>query len=318
MAAAPTALFSGVLSVLAPSSKEHRTVSRVLIPLPAFDFDPTEAAVSWKVLTAAGHRVCFATPTGAPPTADVRMITGEGLDPWGWAPGLRRLVAMGRILRADAAGQDAYAAMSASAEFHRPTRWDDIDLDTIDGLLLPGGHHAPGMRPYLGSPALQHVVVDAFRRGMPVAAICHGVLLAARSIDPDTGRSVLHGRRTTSLTWRQERLASLIGRVVRFWDPGYYRTYPDGPRQPRGYMSVQAEVTRFLASPADFVDVDPHAPDARVKNDGRHRDSFDDERPAHVVIDGNYVSARWPGDAHTFATRYAALLDTARRHTSSL
>lgn len=58
-------------------------MSRVLIPLPAFGFDPTEAGVSWKVLTDAGHRVCFATPTGAPATADLRMITGEGLDPWG-------------------------------------------------------------------------------------------------------------------------------------------------------------------------------------------------------------------------------------------
>jgi hypothetical protein len=46
-----------------------------------------------------------------------------------------------------------------------------------------------------------------------------------------------------------------------------------------------------------------------MKNDGRHRDSITDERPAHVVIDGNYVSARWPGDAHTFAKRYVSLLD---------
>jgi putative intracellular protease/amidase len=291
-------------------------MARVLIPLPASDFDPTEAAVSWKVITDAGHQVCFATPTGDPATADLRMITGEGLDPWGWVPGLRHFVAMGRILRADAAGRDAYAATSASSEFNDPIRWEDIDLDTIDGLLLPGGHHSSGMRPYLESPILQRVVVDTFRRDMPVAAICHGVLLAARSINPDTDRSVLLGRKTTSLTWRQERLASLIGRIVRFWEPDYYRTYLERPGQPRGYMSVQAEVTRYLASPADYIDVDPDEPHARLKNDGRHRDSLHDQRPAHVVIDGNYVSARWPGDAHTFAKRYVALLDKARRDTS--
>jgi putative intracellular protease/amidase len=283
-------------------------LSCVLVPLPASGFDPTEAAVSWRVLTDRGHRVSFATPTGAPASADQIMISGVGLDPWGWAPGLRHLVVMGRILRADSTGRDAYAAMSASAEFNHPTPWDDIDLHSTDGLLLPGGHFAPGMRPYLESPELQKVVVDAFREHMPVAAICHGVLLAARSIDPGTGRSVLHGRKTTSLTWHQEHLASLIGRVVRFWDPGYYRTYPDGPGQPKGYMSVQAEVTRNLASPADYVDVDPDEPDARIKNDGRQRDSLYDERPAHVVIDENYVSARWPGDAHTFAKRYSQLL----------
>jgi putative intracellular protease/amidase len=38
------------------------------------------------------------------------------------------------------------------------------------------------------------------------------------------------------------------------------------------------------------------------------RDTFADDRTAFVVRDGNYVSARWPGDAHTFAKTFAALL----------
>jgi putative intracellular protease/amidase len=183
----------------------------------------------------------------------------------------------------------------------------------VDGLLLPGGHRARGMRAYLESPVLQEVVVDAFRRDLPVAAICHGVLLAARSVDPTTGHSVLYGRRTTSLTWRQERLGASIGRVVRFWEPDYYRTYPDPAGRPAGYMSVQSEVTRALARPEDFIDVNPAAPDARVKNDGRHRDRPGNPRPSHVVVDGRYVSARWPGDAHTFAERFSAVLNTDRK-----
>ncbi len=36
----------------------------VLMPLPAADFDPTEAAVTWQVLASAGHDVVFATPSG--------------------------------------------------------------------------------------------------------------------------------------------------------------------------------------------------------------------------------------------------------------
>jgi protease I len=35
-----------------------------------------------------------------------------------------------------------------------------------------------------------------------------------------------------------------------------------------------------------------------------NRDSLDNERPAFVVEDRNYVSARWPGDAHTFAKKF--------------
>jgi hypothetical protein len=36
---------------------------------------------------------------------------------------------------------------------------------------------------------------------------------------------------------------------------------------------------------------------------------LDDDRPAWVVRDGSYVSARWPGDVHTFARTFAAVLD---------
>jgi hypothetical protein len=33
-----------------------------------------------------------------------------------------------------------------------------------------------------------------------------------------------------------------------------------------------------------------------------------DETPAFVVRDRNYVSARWPGDIHTFAKTFSAML----------
>jgi putative intracellular protease/amidase len=45
-------------------------MARVLFLLPALDFDPSEAAVSWQVLVNAGHVVCFATPDGRPAVAD--------------------------------------------------------------------------------------------------------------------------------------------------------------------------------------------------------------------------------------------------------
>jgi hypothetical protein len=85
--------------------------------------------------------------------------------------------------------------------------------------------------------------------------VCHGVLLAARGINPATGASVLHGRRTTALTWQLERKAWSLARRTRFWDPSYYRTYIEEPGQPEGFMSVQQEVTRALARPEDFLDV---------------------------------------------------------------
>ena len=285
-------------------------MAKVLMPLPALDFDPTEAAVSWRVLSDAGHEVIFATPEGTRSAADDLMITGEGLDPWGFVPGLKKLTVLGAILRANADGLRAYRELESDPAFLSPLRYDELHdrVAKLDGFVFPGGHRARGMRPYLESAALQALVVRAFALEKPVAAVCHGVLLVARSIVPETGRSVLYGRRTTSLTWAQERLAARLGRVARFWDPLYYRTYPDPPDQPSGYMGVQAEVTRALESPDQYLDVPQGADDFGAKTDGRHRDTLTDERPAFVVEDRGYLSARWPGDVHTFAKRFSAML----------
>jgi putative intracellular protease/amidase len=262
-------------------------MKRVLMPLPSRDFDPTESGVSWLMLTQVGHRVEFATPEGRPGAADEIMLTGRGLP------------LAGRFLRANRQAREAYKDMERSTEFQNPQHWQDLNEASYGGLLLPGGHRARGMREYLESRQLMKIVRDFFKVGKPVAAVCHGVLLAARTIDPATGRSVLYGRKTTALTWSFERKAASIGRLVRFWDPSYYRT-SDEP--------VQQEVTRALASPSDFLDVPPDSPHNRIQTDGLHRDSPDDSRPAFVYRDGNYLSARWPGDVFTFGRIFAAML----------
>jgi protease I len=140
----------------------------VLIPLPRHDFDPTETGVPWRVLRTRGHNVVFATPDGRPGQADPKMVTGAGL-------GL-----LAPLLRADGAGRAAHLAMTQSVEFQHPIAYAEIAAANVDAVLLPGGH-APGMRPYLESEPLQSAVAEFFARNKPVGAICHGVLLAARS-----------------------------------------------------------------------------------------------------------------------------------------
>ncbi|OBA78328.1 thiJ/pfpI-family protein [Mycobacterium sp. 1164966.3] len=277
-------------------------MSTVLIPIPDRDFDPTEVAVSWRVLTRNGHRVMFATQSGRPGVADDIMVSGRGLDLWSALPVLGAIPIVGLALRANKDGRRAYREMLESAEFRHPVSWAQATLDDVDALLLPGGHRARGMRAYIDSDILHRLVVHAFARGMVIGAICHGVLLLARSVDPATGRSVLYGHKTTALTWALERTAWRLTRITRFWDRDYYRTYTEEPGQPDGYMSVQSEITRALRNPSDFRDVERGSPRWRLKSSGMLRDTATDSRPAFVVDDGNYVSARWPGDTHTFAT----------------
>ena len=279
----------------------------VLMPLPRTGFDPSEAAVSWKILREQGHSIAFATPDGERASADPVMLSGIGLDLWSRIPLLRNIKIIGALLRANRDARNAHAGMLDDPRFHTPLAFAQLRGADFDALLLPGGH-AQGMREYLESAPLQHVVAEFFDAGKPVAAICHGVVLAARSVSPRSGKSVLHGRRSTALTWSLERAAWRLARCTRWGDRASYRTYREAPGEPAGFRSVQAEVTRALARPDDFCDVPVAGPQHFRKNSGLFRDSELDARAAFVVRDGNYLSARWPGDVHTFARTFAALL----------
>jgi len=247
------------------------TKRRVLIPLPDHDFDVTEVAVPWKLLAEAGHEVVFATEAGATPAADPLLLSG---------------VVFGQ-LGADDEPKQFYAELQDAPRYRQPIAYPDIVPGAFDGLILPGGH-APGMRQYLSSTELQAKVAAFWATGRPVGAICHGVLVLARTIDPETGRSVLADTRTTCLPKYMERSAFL----TTAWRRGrYYRTYP---------AYVEDEVRGALRDPQAQFERGP-----RVLS---KRGTATDDSPAFVVQDGRYVSARWPGDAYAFARRFADLL----------
>jgi putative intracellular protease/amidase len=243
----------------------------VIVPLPDHDFDVTEVAVPWRLLTDAGCEVVFATETGATPAADPLLLTGVALGQLGAEPEPKRF----------------YAQMISAPAFREPIAFADLAPGDFDGLLLPGGH-AKGMRQYLGSSPLQGKVAAFWALDRPVAAICHGVLVLARTIDPSTGRSVIADARTTCLPKYLERTA--------FWSTAwrrgrYYRTYP---------AYVEDEVRAALSDPAAQFQRGP-----RVIS---RRDTADDDSAAFLVEDGRYLSARWPGDAYAFGKRFTEMV----------
>lgn len=239
---------------------ETRVMATIWMPLPDTDFDVTEVAVPWKLLTRAGHGVVFTTEHGGKtPAADPLLLTG---------------VLFGQ-LGAEPEPKAFYAELIASPEFRAPKSWSDVDVSAFDGLVLPGGH-APGMRQYLGSEALQQKVRAFFETGKPVGAICHGPLVAARS-------GALAGRKTTCLPAYMERTAFFLTA----WRRGrYYRTYP---------AYVEAEIRAALGPKGEFI---------RGPTELTKRGTDQDDGPTFVVEDGNYVSARWPGDAYAFARAF--------------
>ncbi len=190
----------------------------VLVPLPDRDFDTTEVAVPWKLLTDAGHRVVFASEHGdVKPECDPLLLSGVLFGKLGAEPEPKRF----------------YEEMSQSDALAHPIAWSTIDAARFDALLLPGGH-ASGMKQYLGSEELQRVIAAFWKTGKPVAAICHGVLPLARA-------GVLSGKKTTCLPKYMERSAYMLTA----WKLGrYYRTYD---------AYVEDEVRAALRDPSDFI-----------------------------------------------------------------
>jgi putative intracellular protease/amidase len=235
-------------------------VTHVLFCLPDRDFDTTEVATPWHRFREAGFKVTFATERGDVAACDPKLLTG---------------VLFGK-LGAQPDAIERYERMVQSHEFQHPRPWTQVDPVAYDALVLPGGH-AQGMRPYLESETLRDVVRGFFALHKPVGAICHGVVVLARTASPATGKSVLHGRKVTGLLKSLER----TGYYLTAWRLGkYYRTYPE---------YVQDEITRNLASKKDF-------------QTGRAA------WIAFAVRDGELVTARWPKDAELFAAELIHLL----------
>jgi putative intracellular protease/amidase len=241
-------------------------MTTLLMPLPSEDFDPTEAAVPWKRLREANVDVVFATPDGKPASCDPVTLRGVVF----------------RQIGAKAGDKKIYRELEQDPTFRSPIRYEDIRASDYDGIHLSGGH-APGMKPYLESKILQQQIVEFFVLGRIVSAVCHGPVLLARSVDPTTQKSVLHGRRLTALTKLLER----TGFWMTVWTIGrHFRTYPE---------YVQDEVIRAIGDDSRF-ERGPQPP------------SYDN---GFVVSDGNLITARWPGDADELGKRLVCALEAA-------
>ncbi len=249
-------------------------MKKILIPIPSYGCDPSEVAIPWKMFTKNKFKIVFATPIGEKANADAVMLNGKGLGP------LKRIL----IARKDA--REAYNEMYKSKEFSNPIAYADIKETDFDAIFLPGGHDK-GVREYLESKTLQNVVVDFFENNKKIAAVCHGVVLLARSINIKTGKSVLYNYKTTALLKQQELLAY---NLTKLWVDDYYLTYS---------TTVEDEVVSVLESKENF----------KHGSNPLFRDTLQNLKPGFIVRDKNYVSARWPGDIYNLSLEFIKMLN---------
>ncbi len=255
---------------------------KVLIPLPSYGCDPSETAIPWKLLTDKNIDVQFATPSGMQAVPDRIMLKGEKLGIWK------------SVLPARKDAVAAFYEMEKTEPFRNPLKYAEAYEKNFDGLLLPGGHDK-GACEYLESAVLQKLVADFFMAQKPVGAICHGVVLAARSKNPQTGKSVLHNYKTTALLKKQEMLAY---NMTRLWLGDYYLTYPG--------KTVEDEVTSVLEKSDNFL----QGPKPLF------RDRAESLKPGFALRDKNYISARWPGDVYNFSLGFIKMIENYEKKNS--
>jgi len=242
------------------------SMPHVLIPLPDHDFDPTEAATPWRVCAERGWKATFATENGNVPEADHRLLMGFIRGPLG----------------AGSMGLADYKRMTHAPEYQKPIKYAEINADDYDALLLTGGH-APGMKQFLENKVLQDNVVQFFKKGKGVGAICHGLLVLSRAIDPETGKSVIYDYKTTSLT----KLLEIIGYCSTFWLLGRrFRTYD---------IYVADEVKAALGNKRQYSSGLIPFP--------------------HVVVDRNLATSRyWLFDALPYSLKFAEMVEKLVRN----
>jgi putative intracellular protease/amidase len=236
------------------------SIRPILMPLPDRDFDPTEAAIPWKTCTARGFGVAFSTENGSVAEGDLRRLEGP-------LPGL---------LSASRLAREAYRAMTEDPAFGRPIPYERIDASRFQGLLLPGGD-ALGVRQYLDSPLLRSKVLQFSQQSKLIGAMCHGVLVLARTIEPRTGRSVVYGHKVTAPPKWLDRFAYLTDRwLLKHGYIMYERCVAD-------------EVRTCVQHPQDL--------------------SFGPSifKP-YVVRDGMFITSRWYLDAELFAQSFVEAL----------
>lgn len=255
-------------------------IKKVLIPIPSYGFDPTEVAIPWKQMSEDNLEVVFATPNGEKASADSIMLKGENLGFWKF------------LLQAREDAVSVYSILDKNESFCNPLKYIEAKELNFDAIFLPGGHDK-GVKEYLESKVLQNLVVDFFKAVKPVGAICHGVVLASRSINPETKESVIYHYKTTSLLKSQEMLAY---KLTKNRLKEYYLTYPG--------LTVEDEVKSTLYNSNNYL----KGPTPILRDSNKYL------KRGFVVKDRNYLSARWPGDAYSFSKEFIRMIQNSKNN----
>jgi putative intracellular protease/amidase len=187
-------------------------------------------------------------------------------------------------------------------EKYRSALDDTVQLaNDYDALIIAGGSGAiPGL---MADRGLHNLILAFHDLGKPIMAQCNGGLALAQTVDPSTGRSILHGHAVTTHSWLDEYQSgwgwteSFVEAIDRFWKDGQFD------------MSAYGAAERWVApgtSGNPLIDSE-----ALFKNATGEDGVFFSPpgSPYSVVVDGNLITCRTTPDGYPGVLGLMAVMD---------
>ncbi len=144
-----------------------------------------ELQAPWDILSRAGHRLAMATPRGLKPLPLAASMDPEFVDP----------IQNYRVNSPEAC--ERMAELIASDVWAKPLKIAEACMADYDALVMVGGLGAD--LDLANNPNLHRLILEGYRGGKLICAICFSVGALAFSRDPENGyRSVIYGRKVTA------------------------------------------------------------------------------------------------------------------------
>ncbi|WP_433062126.1 DJ-1/PfpI family protein [Dactylosporangium sp. CS-033363] len=248
---------------------------RVLVIASNYGVWAEELQGPWDALRGAGHELTLATYLGKTPLPGAISMDPEFVDPMQKVrmnpPEL--LARIGQILD--------------SGEWAAPIRTRDADMADYDALVIVGG--AGSALDVAGSGLVHRLVLDAYKSGKTIGALCYAVGALAFTRDPDDDmRSVIYGRHVTAHPHAWDFVEDLEYDVVRATE--------DNPR-------LRLKTSGFVF-PLQYLVQDAVGPSGSVASDP----TTSRERPS-VVYDPPFVTGLSVESAQAFGAKLVEVLD---------
>jgi putative intracellular protease/amidase len=160
-------------------------MKKILVLASNYGLWAEELQAPWDILKAAGHELTLATFLGQTPLPFHGSMDPDFIDPMLKIP-MNPPALLARVNQ-----------LLADGEWSHPIKINDARMADYDHLVLVGG---PGAAVDMAGNLFVHrLILDAYKSGKIIGALCYAVAALVFTRDPDNGlKSVIHGKTVTA------------------------------------------------------------------------------------------------------------------------